>query len=431
MSTHDELTAAAAKLLVLAIELSRNTDGGLPTCSQTSNWMVADSPSSWSTREHTRPIIDHWFVVSSLLEALGDSNLESYDAFLKIATNAGVAEDYLQYGLLRPLIQHWATEIDLGETEDDAISIASSALATAVLEKTIQSTFKEIVVGLALPDGPLALEDYAVLRRINENELFELGEEHIKGPHLEHDVRFAGINGLPDEEFPAEDWLVFEMVCPIRPNEAHPGERTAESLYAALSLIRDRPIVIRRFDERMSYLGIRRRFRGQSRAVDGSNKIITVTDDLEESQELVKSWPRLKRIMADEEHFLAKASVRLQEGMKRTQSEDAVIDFSIGLEALLLAGEHGELSYRFALRGATILGGSTESKREQFRQLRSFYDTRSSIVHASSAPKRAMTVDNARAFGQAALRQIWWWMFDSEVQSPIKAAYEIDAKIMS
>lgn len=82
---------------------------------------------------------------------------------------------------------------------------------------------------------------------------------------------------------------------------------------------------------------------------------------------------------------------RLSSAQYRTTEADQIIDFSIALETLLLRDAEGELSYRQAIRGAHLLGGTPLQTQETFSLLRRAYDRRSKIVHGARDPGQPST----------------------------------------
>jgi len=76
---------------------------------------------------------------------------------------------------------------------------------------------------------------------------------------------------------------------------------------------------------------------------------------------------------------------RLNFGYERTRPEDKLIDYMIGLEALLTrkGGEGSDLAYRLALRGARLLGSDATHRAHIHAELRRAYRLRSDIVHGS------------------------------------------------
>ena len=82
---------------------------------------------------------------------------------------------------------------------------------------------------------------------------------------------------------------------------------------------------------------------------------------------------------------------RFAAGIARQNDADAVLDFVIALEALLLPydldARHGDLSYRFRVHGAMFIAITPEIQpREIFRQLRNLYEMRSRLVHGWQVP---------------------------------------------
>lgn len=62
---------------------------------------------------------------------------------------------------------------------------------------------------------------------------------------------------------------------------------------------------------------------------------------------------------------------------------EAVIDYIIALEGLLLPGAQAELSFRFSLNGAHFIAEVSSERLETFRQLQALYQLRSKLVHGA------------------------------------------------
>jgi hypothetical protein len=81
---------------------------------------------------------------------------------------------------------------------------------------------------------------------------------------------------------------------------------------------------------------------------------------------------------------------RFATGIARPSDADAVLDFVIALEALLLpldaAARNSDLSYRFRIHGALFIAESADLRRDVFRQLRGLYEMRSRLVHGGKYP---------------------------------------------
>jgi hypothetical protein len=90
---------------------------------------------------------------------------------------------------------------------------------------------------------------------------------------------------------------------------------------------------------------------------------------------------------------------RFHLGAGRASDADAVLDFTIALESLLLPYDEetrrSELSYRFRLHGAHYLSDSVTDRPTISSQLRSIYDMRSRLVHGNNYPN-VIEVRNTR-----------------------------------
>ena len=145
-------------------------------------------------------------------------------------------------------------------------------------------------------------------------------------------------------------------------------------------------------------------------------------------QELVDKWARVKEIMIPGSHFLSLPLRRLVDSKTRGRVNDQIIDYAIGLEALLLHDVFAELSYRFSLRGATILSEVGEDKNDAFKKLKRFYRARSAIVHGGSVASYDL-VEIAKD-GHQLLKKIWDWYFSQNVTQK-NAMAKIDRRIES
>lgn len=69
---------------------------------------------------------------------------------------------------------------------------------------------------------------------------------------------------------------------------------------------------------------------------------------------------------------------------------DAIIGFTIALEALFVPGLAGENGYRFRLNGARYLGSTEIERREIYSDLKDLYALRSQLVHGGPAREREL-----------------------------------------
>ncbi len=98
---------------------------------------------------------------------------------------------------------------------------------------------------------------------------------------------------------------------------------------------------------------------------------------------------RMRHINFEVDKFLKVAIDRFNFALDRTNLEDKIIDLSISLEAMYLSGigneeERGNISYRFALHGARLLGLDLATRAPIFHDLKAVYRVRSRIVHGAA-----------------------------------------------
>jgi hypothetical protein len=101
--------------------------------------------------------------------------------------------------------------------------------------------------------------------------------------------------------------------------------------------------------------------------------------------------------------------------MSRPEPREAIVDYTVALEALFLGGsEVGEARRRFALNGAAYAGSTHSEKKRLYRELSNIYLARSTMVHgvdpATKQTKKVMadlpTIrDQACAIGRISLRK--------------------------
>jgi hypothetical protein len=95
-------------------------------------------------------------------------------------------------------------------------------------------------------------------------------------------------------------------------------------------------------------------------------------------------WPSYRRARERTRRRLDLALRRLNFAYDRWRPEDRLVDYMIGLEALLTKGEErGDLAYRLALRGSRMLGNDADSRSAVHLRLKAAYEIRSAIVHGS------------------------------------------------
>ncbi len=121
-------------------------------------------------------------------------------------------------------------------------------------------------------------------------------------------------------------------------------------------------------------------------------------------------WKGLLPILRSEHNYLHVPVRRLRAAGTRSEMQDALVDYVVGLEALLgKANERTELGYRFRVRGSILLASSPLERRQQMKMLEELYDIRSRIVHGQRV--KPGDLDRAIPFAEDALRRVWRWYF--------------------
>ncbi len=121
-------------------------------------------------------------------------------------------------------------------------------------------------------------------------------------------------------------------------------------------------------------------------------------------------WRRFLSLMEKPQHYLQVPIRRLRAAGTRAQKEDALVDYVIGLEALLgREGERTEVVYRFSVRGSVLLANRRKDRKVHLKELRDLYNLRSRIVHGQ--PVSDEELEKSLPMAENALRHVWNWYF--------------------
>lgn len=107
---------------------------------------------------------------------------------------------------------------------------------------------------------------------------------------------------------------------------------------------------------------------------------ISIIDE-EKATQVIQVWQLLQKSPNIE--LLSLPLRRWESSLQRPNPEDRLIDAWISLEALILGGPEGELSYRAAMRLAEFLGTNGPDRKAIYDATRVSYTWRSIIVHGS------------------------------------------------
>lgn len=100
----------------------------------------------------------------------------------------------------------------------------------------------------------------------------------------------------------------------------------------------------------------------------------------EEINSFKKIWEKLKQ--TDKRGHIS--SNRLLYASEKTNSDDKLLDYFVGLESLFLPDSDSELNFRLSLRVAKILESDSSRQKEVFNFMKKMYGKRSNIVHGKN-----------------------------------------------
>jgi len=131
------------------------------------------------------------------------------------------------------------------------------------------------------------------------------------------------------------------------------------------------------------------------------------------SREIIKFkkyWQNMHLLFTHPQHYLQIPFRRMRWAGTRKEKEDALVDYVIGIEALLgTKDEQTELGYRFRMRGSVLLANKKSDRKYHLDNLKELYRLRSVIVHGSPVAKQML--DKYTPIAEIALRNIWNWYF--------------------
>jgi hypothetical protein len=119
-------------------------------------------------------------------------------------------------------------------------------------------------------------------------------------------------------------------------------------------------------------------------------------------------YSKLISLNAQIKHAVELAADRLGRSRCHPLPADTALDLGIASEIILLHGTKGsELRYRFALRGAYLLGKDGADRAKKFADFRSLYDARSNAAHTGTLePKMQARLQEFDSLCAAAVRSI-------------------------
>ncbi len=403
--------------------------GPNPKRTQRSQWMVSNKSNGMSSQDFERSIFDRESIIDFYRDQLLMSKgLVEQQRLIEALSEAGIVVNEQPYGFMLPLVRNWLLLEDPFEFNESITQRLLDEFADAVLNGMVVTRLRTAISDFNIGSMPILFEKGITIRQITIDELWEYGDIDKLRFHLHP------LPGFP----PNEAWKILDIELRQNKEMALSPARlwsTRESVLILLRLESTGPLKFLDLGSEANY-GL------------GSNGAIIERKDVEtllmpkgrywgsyilnplQVQHLQNSWSRMREIMDSDSHYLRLPAQRLFDAGEREMNQltDAILDYAIGLECLLTPGIRDELSYRFALRGATILGWENGNKQSYFEKLKGFYRIRSSIVHGNQVDKNKL--DDTCSIGEDYLRKIWWWYFTNKFPKPIDGAKMIDQRIL-
>lgn len=419
MVTKETVAGAARDFLKAVAEVAKARLGPRPEHSQRSQWMVRTGPGSLSSKECKRKVFDRASVSRVYQAEMMEADFLEQRRLKTILTAAGVPAEQTWYGFFLPLVNHWLELPAPFEFQEIAISQVLDEFVTAVIDAQVVERSLDAIVSLDLASGCVVLEKGVSIRTVTEEELWQFGTIDPFSLHRSF------------QRIPSEKWNILDIEVEYsRDKESEVVGTIRRSALVALRLARAGSLQVVPLGQVRNYgMGATGRvIIGGPMARELGQWGGSYVLDAKVAQRLKDSWPRLREIMGAQDHYLRLPAQRLVDGGGRDRMDDAIIDYAIGLEALLTEGIQDELRYRLALRGATVLACQGGNRQQLFDGLRDFYDVRSSIVHGGRVTQTKLS--NARSQGEKALRDVWWWYFTKGLCQLKEASSIIDSRIL-
>jgi len=319
---------------------------------------------------------------------------------------AGIQAQWIRFGFLLPLVTAWCKSPDPFDLNQPYSQGLLDEFAESVIEKTCSTSYRDVILSIDI-DGAISLEEGVMIRPINEEELWEFG---------------SGTYSLPQSsiEVPLSmNWCILDI-------EVKHTLDDSKSIYTKLYALREAVVANLVITAMPSFtlipIGMTAKFGPNATGMStvGSRMpqqfgalpaMVTASVDRTAWQQMQDKWHSVKEVMLSPSHYLSLPLRRLVDGLSRMRLDDKIVDYAIGLEALLLCdSKQDELSYRFRMRGAMVLAEVGEDRHQAFQNLKDLYNARSTIVHGHSIS--GLNLQSLADIGEQMLRKIWNWHFD-------------------
>ena len=418
MVTHDTIVELAKDFLsAIQAEAERQLGDGLWR-SVRSDWWVSDHerPQEASSKSESRQVLN----IPGMLEIFEGTDLPEQKILYAALVEAGVPSENQYWYFCAPLIRHWCQLPDSLRSPENAAPMLRD-FATAVIDGEVVTKSIDAFSSLLLMGGEFEIQEGVKIRSINDQELWRFGSDDLRSPWNEAPTLL-----------PWDNWAILEIEI-THPIDQYPNEiqvmRNAVVAALVLAGANNFKFIPLGMSRSYGFLALAREFIGPRDPQEFGDPPWEMSEVNQETiDKIVAVWPGVLDIMGHNPHYLRIPVQRLIEGMRRGRLEDAIIDFAVGLDALLLWHQRSELSYRFALRGSTVLSWNGGDKRQAFDDLNEFYEVRSRIVHGELVVNPELF--RAKTNGENMLRDIWWWFYEDGAK-PEESIRKIDDRIRS
>lgn len=436
MVDRETISVAAKDFLKAVAEEAKKASEASSRWVQKSQWMVKTSETASRSQEFKRRIlgrqpISFWFQG----ELLRSKAFLPQEHLKQLLEKAGVPSPDIPHGFLFRLFQHWLELPNPFAPDDRDISKIVKGFSEAVVSGRTTTKTRDAIVASPLVSilktKAISFAEGISLRPITQEELWELGDlDEISRAYYP----------LDPFDMPSTEWAILEILlpCAIQTTKDNMLTRysTRAAALSALVLASSGSLRFIPISDKQTYgipssmgllpQGFRRRLSNW-----GGSYIVEAPTE----ERLKSAWPRIKEILLSSDHYLRLPAQRLLDGGGRDRPDDAIVDYIIGLEALLLSDSMDELRYKFSLRGATVLAWDDDRERKEFfKKCQKLYDIRSAIVHGVQGKRYLKEVvphlEEYRSFGEEALRKVWWWFFDQKKPNIERATRMIDDRIL-
>jgi hypothetical protein len=304
------------------------------------------------------------------------------------------------HNLVRPLLNRYYVEKGGFAPDEHLVTSLAAAVAGDLLAEASPVVYLTPLRRLYLDVDNVSLGDGLLLRRLRDEEI----EGWINAEPMVDDVSMF-------ESRPQRLQCAVEETTVVSKDAYQPGTGNPDAtsgLVALLRLLTDADVEAPFTQERVGHLYRLQGFSGYWTGDDErapwrrSGRV-----GLDDAGRLQRLWKGLRRQRGAAEQRLRLALRRWSDARDRDRLDDRLIDYWIGLEALVLPDSRQEIIYRAALRIAALIGTSGAERRQLYQQLRASYGLRSDTVHGNvrSSSNRQMDWTTVTAFTGGALRR--------------------------